>query len=116
MDRFQFDRNETEGIIEVALIGKVKTTDIPSFEELFEELLRRERPRLVLDCSRLDFLNSKAVGILLKSLGRLRKNGGEMVVFQVNDQVMEVFRFLTLDRLMAFFPSREEALAHLQRE
>ena len=116
MESFCFEKKDvSQDILEVSLQGKVKTTDIPSFQELFQEIVAGKQKQIILDFSQLTFLNSKAVGIILRTLGAIRKTGGEMVALNVNDQVLQVFQFLTLDKLMKIFLSLEEAQAHFEK-
>ena len=105
---------DPDGVLDVHLTGRIKSTGMQLFQQTFDEAFQQERKRIILDFSALEFLNSQAVGLLLKALGSLRQQGGNMAAHSVNEQILQVFRFLTLDQLMAICSSREEALGRLE--
>ncbi|MBF0502217.1 MAG: STAS domain-containing protein [Candidatus Riflebacteria bacterium] len=116
MSDFSFQRHNTApGISCVSLSGKVKSDNIDQFDTLFQELLKNENKKIVLDFSQTEFINSKAIGIILKTLGSLRKCGGDMVVVNVSPQILQVFQLLTLDKIMKFFPTMSDAISGFQK-
>ena len=100
-----------DGIDIFRLSGKLKTSDIPALESMIDTFLAEGARHAVLDFSQLEFLNSQAVGILLRALGTLREQGGNMVVVGIRSDVLEVFRILSLDTLLTYCATEAEALA-----
>ena len=115
MSDFSFQQSElAPGFILVAIAGKIKSDNVDRFEALFQDMLKTGNKQIILDLSGLEFLNSKAVGIILKTLGGLRKSGGDISVTGVNPQIFQVFQLLTLDKIMKFFGTVSEALSGLK--
>jgi anti-sigma B factor antagonist len=71
-----------------------------------------DRPSvLVLDFSGVTFLDSMALGVLLKSLKRLGQLGGRMRVVAPRAEIRRIFEVTLLDRLFDLDSSRDEAIS-----
>lgn len=116
MSEFSFQQIEPQpDILSVSMAGKIKSDNVDQFEALFKQILESGKRKIILDFGQLEFLNSKAVGIILRTLGALRKIGGDIVAAGVNPHIFQVFQLLTLDKIMKFFGSVPEAVSALQK-
>ena len=112
----EFRIDETErvrgtGAIVIAVHGD---TDMHVADELQVRLAEviADRPSvLVVDFSDVTFLDSMALGVLLKSLKRLREIGGRMRVVAPREEIRRIFEVTLLDRLFDVDSSRDEAIA-----
>jgi len=52
-----------------------------------EELLHNEKNKFVIDFSQLEFINQTGIGILIKILALARKNGGEVSVYSLSEEI-----------------------------
>jgi len=68
--------------------------------QLVEEVLSKDVvPDLVLDCSRLRFLSSAALGKLITLDKKVRVRGGRLKLSNVRPEIYELFAITRLDRL-----------------
>lgn len=68
---------------------------------------------LVLDLTRLDFISSAGLRVLLKTSKTLKSAGGELRVHGPNETVREIFQISGFDSIFKVFDSREQAMAGL---
>jgi anti-sigma B factor antagonist len=67
--------------------------------ELISNLLSEEHTKILLNMAAVDYIDSSGLGMLVSSVARLRKAGGEMKLLSLNEKVddlMEVTRLYTV--------------------
>jgi anti-anti-sigma factor len=77
------------------------------------DLLARGRTHVVIDLAGVSFMDSSGVGALVGSLKLARKAGGELRIAGAAEQVREVLRLTTVDRVLRPYADVDEALAGL---
>jgi anti-sigma B factor antagonist len=104
---------EDDGVSVVALAGELDLGTIPDLEgALFEEL--RIRTGVMVDLTRLVFIDSSGIGLLIKASG-LRSDPGAMhIAIAPGSQVERVFGLTGIDRALPVFVGHDEALAALR--
>lgn len=96
--RFGIDVEESDDAVRVALHGEL---DLARADEVEAELQRVERaapPRLVLDLSRLTFLDSSGLRVVVMAGARCRRDGLPLTVVRGPKQVHHVFQITGMDR------------------
>ena len=66
---------------------------------------------LVLDLTKVSFVDSMTLGVLVGSAKRVRANGGELRIVVDRPPLRRIFEVTLLDRILPLDGSREEALA-----
>jgi anti-sigma B factor antagonist len=64
---------------------------------------------IVLDLSRVEFVDSTGPGAIVSSR-KLVDRGGDLVLAGVSPSVLALFRLTRMDKVFAFYPSRAEAI------
>jgi HptB-dependent secretion and biofilm anti anti-sigma factor len=93
--QFTFDG----GAGQVALSGEFTFTDHVSFKDLVSRLLEAEQPQIVIDLSKLDFIDSAGLGMLLLVREAAGKASRKVVLRGPHGQVKRMFdvtKFSTL--------------------
>ncbi len=65
--------------------------------------------QVVLDLSRVDFVDSAGLGGIVWFLKQLASQGGDLTVCGVNSSVRALFELIRMHRLVAIYNDREEA-------
>ena len=68
---------------------------------------------VVLNCRDIAHINSAGIGILLATLQRLRKAGGDLVLSEPSDAVPKMLELVALRDVFEFFDSDDAALVGL---
>ncbi len=74
-----------------------------------EEWLQRGVRRFIVDCSKLNFVSSYGLGILIRVHHRVRKRGGELVIAGLHGTPLEALQMTHLDRVFHLAVDVEQA-------
>ena len=87
------------GLLRVSLYGEIDHHSAVSLRKDLDELLLRERPRrLVLDLSRIAFMDSSGLGLLMGRYRFMKELGGVTVIEKANESVLKILRLAGMER------------------
>ena len=89
-----------EGLVRLTIEGDLDSATTPGLHGELQALLNRRLPRLEVDLSRLQTIDSSGVGMLVSLYKGMRAHGGQAVITGLRDQPLAIFRLLKLDREM----------------
>ncbi|KYH46402.1 STAS domain-containing protein [Branchiibius sp. NY16-3462-2] len=101
------------GVTVISLAGEA---DVSTAARLREELVRavgEGGPAYVVDLSRVPFLDSTALGVLVGRLKAVRSAGGDLVLVTDDQRLLRNFGITGLDKVFRIFPTIGEATAAL---
>lgn len=75
------------------------------------ELVREKPARLVIDLSRVSYLDSSGLAVLINGMRDVEDYGGIFILAGVRDEVRPIFETARLDNFFILCPSVDEALA-----
>ena len=95
-----FDRRENDVTV-IELKGNImEEQDRTLFYDKLQELIQQNRKKVVLDLSKVDWINSRGLGMLISGLTTMRHNDGQLKLAVVAEKVKSL---LTLTRLITAF-------------
>lgn len=97
------------GVDVVHLDGWLDAYSFPRFEAAMSNL--RSSSRIVLDCRKLDYMNSATLGALIRYARRARENGGDMKLAALQPKILNVISLLCFDKQLHILPDVDQALA-----
>ena len=104
------DLHETFAVVqpERRLMGGAETDE-------FEAILRRANADalkfVVVDMVKLDFMNSGAIGVLMRAQNDFTRRRGEVLLARVDRRLLDLFAMLKCAFRFRFFPTVEAAIA-----
>lgn len=103
---------EHDGMTVASIQAETLTlSELETVASLLRNYILQKRPdRLILDFSRLRFLSSMMLGLLVDTWRRLKDYGGRMRICGLQPNLMRVFRVTHLDRIFEFSPDCDDAL------
>jgi len=100
------------GIAVLELSGRlVLGRELEQLDKHVKSLLEQGDRRFVLDASKLEYLDSAAVGALVAALSAVKKADGELRLAGANARIQRVFSMTGVDKLIPSFPTVAEATA-----
>ena len=75
----------------VVINGRIDTTNVDQFQQAINKLMEVEHPDIDIDCTALSYTSSQGLRSFLMLQKSVMKNGGKMVLRNMNPQVKEVF-------------------------
>ena len=92
-------------------LGRLDSGNARSFESVVMDHVSSGERRLIVDFSRLDFISSSGMRVLLIAAKALKASEGTLVLCAMKNHIEEVFRISGFDRIIPIKESRESALA-----
>jgi anti-sigma B factor antagonist len=94
---FEVTIEERDGAVYVTLLGELDISTAGPLEDNLQRIEADEPRLLVIDLSRLDFMDSTGLRILISADQRARADGRRCVLIRGNDIVQRVLRLTGLD-------------------
>jgi anti-sigma B factor antagonist len=95
------------------LHGEVDLHVAPEVRERLNDAIDQGATGLVIDLTRVTFLDSMALGVLLGTLKLLRARGGELRLVVPTPELRRIFELTLLDEVFTLARTRHEAFAAL---
>ena len=106
-------RTEQERAVVVLVAeGEFDAYTAPELHEALEEARPGDSP-LVVELSRVSFMDSTALGLLVRAVKDVRERGGDIRVVLPSTTARRIFEITTLDRVLPVAVSRSAAVAEL---
>ena len=86
------------GIISVAVQGSFTLDNLDQVEEALNEALEKGPSILALDCSAMDYLDSSAIGSLVKFFNKTVNRKIRMILLDLNEEVLRVLKLIRLEK------------------
>jgi anti-sigma B factor antagonist len=102
------------GAVVVSARGELDAYAAPELTEAFDADGVREHGRLVVDLRRVSFMDSTALGLLVRIVNELGESGGRARVVLPETTARRIFEITTLDRVLPISASRADALVDLE--
>lgn len=102
---------DEDGIIFVSLVGPVDSATFDDFKTGMQPLLREPKPHVVVDCSRLTYINSKGIGLLANLHRQSLISLGYAAFYGIAPRIRKTFDLLGLGKRLRMFDTAEEAVA-----
>lgn len=100
------------GCVVVTPAGALDVATSPELHTLMHRALDEGATRLVLDLSKVDFIDSTALRVLVSVHKRIQAGGGFVVVCP-HARIRRIFDLTALDRVLTLTDTVEEAVARL---
>ncbi len=111
MDRFRYISE-----VEINHKGKVVIITLPKYfyigniievEQSWENILKKEPSVIGFNCEKLEFIDSSAIGTLVKFFNSSVKNNIEMYVFGLKTELIKIFDTTKINRVMSVINKSE---------
>lgn len=93
----------------IELEGEVDVYTAPQLKQQMINLLEGGAKALVVDLTKVDYLDSTALGVLIGGLKRMREREGNMVLVCPSPRIRRVFEITGLDKIFDIFDTAEAA-------
>jgi anti-anti-sigma factor len=99
---------DTCTILEIA--GRLDTATYNALEARLTDLLTQGKTKLLLDCSRLDYVSSTGLRVLLTILKKAKAAQGKFVLCSLQENIREIFEISGFSGIFEVYPDRAAAL------
>ena len=111
--RLEVERPPGNGAV-LVLYGEVDLHVAPELRDRLTSIVDEGADYVVLDLTRVSFIDSMALGVVLNAQKRLGSSGGQLrAIVPSSSELRRVFELTMLDQVITLDESRQEALAGL---
>jgi len=109
----QLDYKKVGDILVVkALNARIDVKVAMEFKEEMIKLIANGNRSLVLDLSKVDFIDSSGLGAIISCLKQIGGKG-DLVICGIREAILSLFRLTRLDRILRIFSNETDAIADL---
>ena len=103
------DSSSDSGVL--YLEGEIDLHASPRVKEQLDPLVARKLPRLIIDLSRVSYIDSSGLALFIEALQRVQAQGGKLALCGLGPSVRTIFDIARLDQVFTIFPYQIAALA-----
>jgi anti-anti-sigma factor len=104
-------KNENNiAIARIENTDKITAVNAEDIKEELNNLLKGKHKKLVLNLENIDFIDSSGFACFLSAMKTANDNYGCFKVFNINEEVLRIFKLLHLDTIFETFDSKDDCL------
>jgi len=107
---FSVSVRQMDDVSLVDVAGRLTSFETKAFRHMIQALLSRNQTNIVLNLTRLDYLDSSGIGELVRNYMSVVKKGGAMKVVGLAPKVEEILKITQLYHVFPEFPDEASAL------
>lgn len=108
MTEFTVERSD-QGVGVIRPVGRLTMVSARQLTEAIAGLVDSGTPRIAVDLSATEFMDSSGLGALIAGLKSTRQAGGDLRIAAPNEQVLTILRLTNLDKVLRPRGSVQEA-------
>ena len=110
-------QNSAGDIIVLNLSGKIMGgPDHEKFQSEIKSLINAGHVDVLLNLSKVSWVNSTGLGILVSAFHTLKKNGGQLKICEVSDRIDNILNVTQLKLVFETFDEQDLALASFKQD
>jgi len=99
-----------EKCVVVSITGRLDTTNYSLLEKKLTDLIDKREDKILIECSKMDYVSSSGLRILLMALKKITMVKGKFVLCNLQENIREIFEISGFTNIFEIYPTQEEAL------
>ena len=112
----KIDVEEIGKTVIVSLIGELSFAYVEEFESVFKKYINSEFAVVALDLKNLPYLDSFGISRIIKISRVLIAGGSEFVLINMNDNIHQIFKMATFDKLFNIMTKEDFFMTYIPSE
>ena len=105
--------SQEDRITIVRISGPVDSENIEAFKKDLDPVFSQKGARVAIDCEHLTYVNSRAIGMLMKYYRQLAFSRGTLLLYGVNKKIVRTLDLLHIGKELPVVETKEDAIAKL---
>ncbi len=101
---------DKEGFQMVTPVGELDVYTVPLFRKVILKLESDRRRDLIIDLSRVTFIDSSGLGCLIETYQKGQSSRSDILFVLENPRILKILKLVNLDRVLRIFPNLGQAL------
>ena len=110
MKNFSIARRQIDQISVLDISGELDAHTASQLENSLKELIDANKTKIIVNCTRLDYIASAGLGVFMAYIEDVRGLGGDIKLSNMNDRVYNVFDLLGFPTLYDILDDESEAI------
>ncbi len=106
----EINEQKTDQCVIIGITGRLDTTNYSLLEKKLMELIDNHQDKILVDCSKMDYVSSSGLRILLMALKKITMQKGKFVLCGLQENIHEIFEISGFTSIFEIHSSPEEAL------
>ncbi len=107
----EVEEERDNGVLVLLPVGRLDSANARAFESIIMAHISNGEQRLIIDFSRLAFISSSGMRVLLMAAKKLQASKGKLVLCKMQSHIHEVFLISGFDQIILIRDSRQSAMA-----
>lgn len=104
-------KEDTHAII--SLKGNLDAETAPKFASKINELVQSGTPVIICNMKELEYIASAGLGVIISANEALKKKNGSVILTEMSDKVLKIFKMLGFDTLFTIEKDNQSALGNI---
>lgn len=91
--------------------GEIDINTSPDIKKAFEKLIAKKTPKVVINLTKVTYVDSSGLATLVEILKNMRAYGGRMRLTNMSQKIRSLFEITKLEKLFEIIAEEEEALS-----
>lgn len=101
----------THGVDFISLVGRLGSADITKATDEIQQILEGGSTLITFDMKDLEFIDSSGLSVLVSTLKKTRRSGGNVVLANVNDRILALLELTRLHEIFDIYDNEQVVLA-----
>jgi len=107
-------RTPQDGVAVIGLTGEVDVYTSPRLKQEIVDLLNQGQTKIVVDTTKVEYLDSTGLGVLIGGLKRARERDGDLRLICDSPRILRIFEITGLTKIFDIHRNEAEALEALK--
>jgi anti-anti-sigma factor len=94
----------------VGITGRLDTTNYSLLESKLMEMIENNEHKILVECSKMDYISSSGLRILLMALKKISQVKGKFVLCSLQENIHEIFEISGFTSIFEIHANQEDAL------
>ena len=109
--RIETSLRQQDGIPVLDVVGEIDIYTTPQFKEAVSEAIDQNKPAIVINMTKVTYMDSSGFGTLLSATKRLRPLDGALYLSGCNEAIQRMLQITRLNTIFGVYSTEEEAVA-----
>jgi anti-anti-sigma factor len=106
----EINEQKTDQCVIIGITGRLDTTNYSILEKKLMDLIDTHQDRILVDCSKMDYVSSSGLRILLMALKKITMVKGKFVLCGLQENIREIFEISGFTNIFEIYTTQDEAL------
>lgn len=111
----KLEKRRYDDVVILKFIGEFDASNLGTFSPKINQMVAAGDKQIILDVHALKFINSSALGFLIKVNKRAKELGGDVILARPSKFISKTISTLGLDSVFAGYKTVEDAILHFKR-